>query len=713
MTAATVAPLPPYPSSHARSSLSPSQLASLEQKISRSIQQTLDLPAQTLNTPAAAAYVASYARDAAQRTLDALIWDAAPSSPAPAPALTTRAARHIHARTLLLAERLALEPSALLDLSIAYAAQPTRLRALLARGAPALLPAAPPAFAALLAPRTAPPGLHALRKAAHALLCLLRAAPPALRRACAHSTELVLALAHAYDAGLGSAARAYGALRLSSTSSAPPDDWERLFLHTKAALLDAFHLLLGALLGALAPLPDGPALAAEVPRALDVVMALRSLPESPADAAAAPPTPFFNRSLLADYQHAYDLGAVLRRAARGDPRADALADALGALDGAAPPGASRAGAFKLLLGSGVPPGVDARGASRSTSATHAGASASAPAGTASSAADLRIAEVRAVLPDFAPEYIGALLQRAEYASVERVVEALLEGTAPPPEALAPAPQDAFEYTRDRRNVFDGEEMDASRVHVGKKTDDAMAVLRDRSFAEEMKADILRRAEAPSDDEDEDADALAIFGGARKGKGRAREVAFDDELDELGAVRVAGDGEESSEGGSEDEGDEGAPGPETLVELAYIADPKVFERDAATRRSKERAALRAQTGWADEQIEGWRIMLERNPKLKERVLQKHEFAGNKPLAGPVSAGPSSRSHSRSQTPDPQAARGRGGGAPRGGRGRGRGGGRGGGDAARDRVWKDKNKARQGNHNRKRGHDKKMGRAGAPG
>jgi hypothetical protein len=36
-------------------------------------------------------------------------------------------------------------------------------------------------------------------------------------------------------------------------------------------------------------------------------------------------------------------------------------------------------------------------------------------------------------------------------------------------------------------------------------------------------------------------------------------------------------------------------PETILELAYIADPKVFDRDAQTKRSKARVDLRAQTG----------------------------------------------------------------------------------------------------------------------
>ena len=125
------------------------------------------------------------------------------------------------------------------------------------------------------------------------------------------------------------------------------------------------------------------------------------------------------------------------------------------------------------------------------------------------------------------------------------------------------------------------------------SDDAMTVLRDRSFMDQMKTDILRRAEASSDSEDE---GVNIFGVAVKGK--VREVAFDDDLEDISVsgVRVAGDGEESSADEDEDEGAETSP--QTICELEYIANPKVFERDAATRRSKERAALRAQTGASD-------------------------------------------------------------------------------------------------------------------
>jgi activating signal cointegrator complex subunit 2 len=128
-----------------------------------------------------------------------------------------------------------------------------------------------------------------------------------------------------------------------------------------------------------------------------------------------------------------------------------------------------------------------------------------------------------------------------------------------------------------------------------RSDDAMTVLRDRSFMEQMKTDILRRVEAPSDSEDEEeVDIFGVTGSRSKSKGKMREVAFDDELDDVGSVRVAGDGEESS-ADDEDVDDEAEMTPQMIVELTYIENPKVFERDAATRRSQERAALRTQTG----------------------------------------------------------------------------------------------------------------------
>jgi activating signal cointegrator complex subunit 2 len=494
MATAALTSLPPYPSSHALSQLSHSQLALLNQKISLSIQQTLNLPPQALNSAAPLPFISSYVRDVAQNNLDALIWDAYSKRK---PKHESTEARSIRARTLLLAERLAstgeLDPVTLLDLSIVYASYPTRLRAIFQiafSSSPSILSTTTtsvlPAFTSTLLSHTTV-GLHGLRKAAHALLCLLRVSPPDLILAFAQSTDFMRALAQAYDAGLGAATISYGRLYLP-VAGAPqrdPDDWEFLFLQTKADLLDEFHILLTALLNA----PP------EAQRALDIVSVLQPLPDPqrrPDD--HTPPTAFLNRSLLADYQHAYNLSAELTRAlpygtAADNERLERLSAALRELDadlfgGNSGPSARDPGAFRLLLGSDVHNDINDLGrgvVTRTSQGPTATPFRGAEVATASSSRviDPRVEEVRAILPDYAPEYVEALLQRTEYGNVERVVEALLEGTAPPPEALkqqiaskAPTSQareeDAFKYTHDRRNVFDEEDMDLSRLRIGKK-----------------------------------------------------------------------------------------------------------------------------------------------------------------------------------------------------------------------------------------------------
>jgi activating signal cointegrator complex subunit 2 len=154
---------------------------------------------------------------------------------------------------------------------------------------------------------------------------------------------------------------------------------------------------------------------------------------------------------------------------------------------------------------------------------------------------------------------------------------------------------------------------------------ADGLLRDRAHLDAIKADILRRVQDMSDDEEDEA-------AAEGGKIVAFEEELEDGLEPSSAVRVTQDGEES-EPGEEDGTPQAAKKVdlETLLEQTYIRDPKLFERDAATRRTKQRADLRAQTGrsrslgsgccvlmslagWSDEQLEGWRIMLERNVGL---------------------------------------------------------------------------------------------------
>ncbi len=51
--------------------------------------------------------------------------------------------------------------------------------------------------------------------------------------------------------------------------------------------------------------------------------------------------------------------------------------------------------------------------------------------------------------------------------------------------------------------------------------------------------------------------------------------------------------------------------QTKLELAYLSDARIFDRDAMTRKSQARRQLKMDTGMDDSQLEGWRIMLDRN------------------------------------------------------------------------------------------------------
>ena len=58
--------------------------------------------------------------------------------------------------------------------------------------------------------------------------------------------------------------------------------------------------------------------------------------------------------------------------------------------------------------------------------------------------------------------------------------------------------------------------------------------------------------------------------------------------------------------------------QTKLELAYLADPKVFGRDSGTRRGEARRKLKQVTGMDDAQLEGWKIMLDRNVRVSRRL-----------------------------------------------------------------------------------------------
>lgn len=198
------------------------------------------------------------------------------------------------------------------------------------------------------------------------------------------------------------------------------------------------------------------------------------------------------------------------------------------------------------------------------------------------------------------------------------------------------------------------------------------------------------------------------------------AAFDSDDDERDDTYDVGDVGGTVDAANPDDSSE-QPHDEALFK-AYKSTPKLFGRDAETRRGKQRADLRLETGMTDEAIEGWALMLSRDARQLRRLEAKfstfrgsqNEIASTAWRASPVGSG--------TEDSDVDGGnRGRGGFRSRPGRGRG-GGGRGRGnvagptgdkdtEAARHR--KEANKGSRANHNRRDQRAKKMARGGFPG
>ncbi|KAI9822288.1 MAG: hypothetical protein M1827_000006 [Pycnora praestabilis] len=328
-----------------------------------------------------------------------------------------------------------------------------------------------------------------------------------------------------------------------------------------------------------------------------------------------------------------------------------------------------------------------------------------------------ITQIQDLFPNLGSGFVFKLLDEYED-DAEQVTAHLLEQSLPPHLLQADqteqlvndgqtgadmvpglAPRSTTPLLPTRRNIFDNDEfdqlaIDSSRLHIGRKNESSTAdtILSDRSSAPN-KAAILS--------------ALAAFD------------SDDDERDDTYDAEDVGGTVDSARPGSDDVDADLRDNNEEPLFSAYKISPEVFERDSATRRGKARAALKSETGMTDETIEGWAIMIGRDPRRLRRLEAKFAtFTGAQKELAPTSY---RESPAGSGTEDSGGGGGRGG---RGGfpsrRGRGRGG-RGGSMAgpanekgtqlSRDR--KEAHKGSRANHNRRDQRAKKMARGGFPG
>ncbi|KAG9016630.1 hypothetical protein FRB90_002745 [Tulasnella sp. 427] len=528
--------------------------------------------------------------------------------------------------------------------------------------------------------------------------------------------DLYRALGYCYHTVLDAVAHSYSASGIRPHEVGPSFKWQLSWMEVKVGILDVFHGLLERALQEAESSEEGRH------KVFDILLSM--VDDSPKKPQSAPTTWFGNLPLLVDYQHVYHIKEKLSDLAEGD---DAIVDLLlqslgGLVESHAPREGDAAGALIILLRdlphTNVLPVIKIEKVDKGKGK----AAVQEEEPETDHGLDLAVTQVLDILPDENPTFVKTALQDPTIGrSPEALVAALLEGNLPPPLArirdgpseppVASAPEPA---SMERRNIFDDEEMDFSRLQFGgTRTGDADTLLNDRSFIDEMKADILRRAQEQQEDSDKE----------EHHRGPLKDIAFEEDLDDEMAkptfTMASVDGEQSGEDGEGDEEDDETPheknrssaerkeAPEDILARAYIRDPKLFEKDGATRRSKARADLKAETGWADEQIEGWRLMLERNPQ-KDRILEKYD-----PTFNP----PSNRDRPVQQAPDrhPQGGGDRGGGGRGRGRGRGRGGGRGGPPASGEGPSSSKDRARKEKYKssmRQGGHDKKLARGGGP-
>jgi activating signal cointegrator complex subunit 2 len=235
----------------------------------------------------------------------------------------------------------------------------------------------------------------------------------------------------------------------------------------------------------------------------------------------------------------------------------------------------------------------------------------------------QISQIQELFPDLQNGYIMKLLDHFND-NVEAVTAALLEPDSLPPDLqdrdaevadiqdiggashdLAPPSTPA--WLTQRRNAYDNEPTTNAVTYRGRKELKAEPISAEEHS--KSKAAILAALAAFDADDDERDDTYDV-------------------ADVGGAVDNTLDTDERSRPGQSGDANE-----ETLFR-AWKDNPELFGRDSNTRVSKPRQQLQKDTGMSAEQVEGWAIMLKKDPKMEMRLSQKYSairaFSGNQSL-----------------------------------------------------------------------------------
>ncbi|KAH7028807.1 uncharacterized protein B0I36DRAFT_245563 [Microdochium trichocladiopsis] len=325
----------------------------------------------------------------------------------------------------------------------------------------------------------------------------------------------------------------------------------------------------------------------------------------------------------------------------------------------------------------------------------------------------QISQIQDLFPGLGSGFVSLLLD--EYGNdTEQVIAHLLEEDLPPhlgsadrSKELSPerprrrsslAPRSTPTQLPTRHNIYDNDDLDELNVdmgnlHFGKRGADKTAddILADRSTAPNKAAILSALSLFDADDDERDDTYDAVDAGMT-----VNDALADDADDQKRQSAI-----------------------EEVLFKAYQANQQVFERDADTRRSTARSTLRGETGMTDEAIEGWGLMLGRDPgRLKRLELKFSAFSGSQTILEST-AWRAGNEDSEGDGAGRGRGRGRGRGGGGGGRGRGGGGGGRGGNVAgptgdkdteNARRRKESNKGSRANHNRRDQRARKMARGG---
>ncbi|EGG12054.1 uncharacterized protein MELLADRAFT_76541 [Melampsora larici-populina 98AG31] len=370
-----------------------------------------------------------------------------------------------------------------------------------------------------------------------------------------------------------------------------------------------------------------------------------------------------------------------------------------------------------------------------------------------------IDQILSVLPEIDREMVILDVERRieyqdEIEGPARFIDDHLSGR--PHELQVEEDHQLSEILESRKNIFDDHQLDPSLLRTGKNRLNENSIMDDKShLTDEVRAKIKARAEAVTSDEEEEDETdqrapLIILGDSDGDEpGGKNQVMIDIFSDDDEAFLPTKVGSRALREGVEDESDEEEEAPiqsknespilttntngnilshranQPILYKAYLENPEVFNRSSRGSQPRNRLKEKLEGGIvADDLLESWRIMFERNPE-KDKILSRYAFRSESQSfqndeSTETESGPSHQHQDQDQgaKTSNRGGGGRGGRGGRGNGGRGRGGGGGGGgdgDGGRGRGrGRGKNSSNKLAHDRRvRGRDKKLKQMAGPG